>query len=177
VVVDSVKRLRAFPPVIGVPLLVLGREHGADGCSVLVAAGAAACLPESSTSDKFLGAVRSLAQWQGRGESTEKRRRVRRPLYMGVDVTFRARDVRVKAKMLDASGGGCRLELPEAVARGEAVKISIKLQEMGSVGLAAEVRWVREMPAGGYEAGVRFTGTSALLAGKVLGLVPVTGMT
>ncbi len=173
----SLRRLKDLAPVVGVPVLVLGRVQGVESSSAVIAGGAAAYFAEPLSPEPFLAAARCLAQWQGRGESTEKRRLARRPLYMTVDVGIRARDVRVEAQMLDASGGGCRLDLPECVASGEVLRIAIRLQDTGAVGLSAVVRWARPMPSGHYEVGVRFTGTSALLAGKVLGLVPVTGLT
>jgi hypothetical protein len=44
------------------------------------------------------------------------------------------------------------------------------------VALGAEVRWHRVAPSGVHVVGVRFTGTTALLAGKLLGFAS-TGMT
>ena len=44
------------------------------------------------------------------------------------------------------------------------------------VALGAEVRWHRVAPSGTHVVGVRFTGTTALLAGKLLGLPVSTGI-
>jgi hypothetical protein len=80
-------------------------------------------------------------------------------------------------QIVDVSGSGCRIELPEPVGVGDAVRIILQGHEGSThVALGAEVRWHRQAPDGTHVAGLRFTGTTALLAGKILGFVS-SGMT
>ena len=96
---------------------------------------------------------------------------------MKVDVDIRARKLRVPGQLLDASGSGCRIEVTEELAVGELVRVILHGHEDSThVALGAEVRWHRVAPTGVHELGVRFTGTTALLAGKLLGFAS-TGLT
>jgi CheY-like chemotaxis protein len=171
------RQLQNHRSLVGVPIVVLGREGAATEFSAAIASGAAAYLTRPVETEELLAAVRRLSGWRGRGHFTEKRRRVRRPLLMPVTLEVKASGAHLPGEMLDASTGGCRLEVASTVKPGEAVKVRLQPQDMGSIGLTAEVRWVCPTSDGRHEVGVRFTGTSAILAGKVLGLVLVSGLT
>lgn len=171
------RQLQNHHSLVGVPIVVLGREGAASEFSAAIASGAAAYLTRPVEGEELLAAVSRLSGWRGRGHFTEKRRRVRRPLLMPITLEVKASGAHLPGQMLDASTGGCRLEVTGAVAPGEAVKVRLRPQDMGSIGLTAEVRWVCPTIDGRQEIGVHFTGTSAILAGKVLGLVLVSGLT
>lgn len=171
------RQLQNHRSLVGVPIVVLGREGAAAEFTAAIASGAAAYLTRPVETEELLAAVRRLSGWRGRGHFTEKRRRVRRPLLMPVTLEVKASGAHVPGQMLDASTGGCRLELTAPVTPGESVKVRLQPQDMGSIGLTAEIRWVCPTGDGRHEVGVRFTGTSAILAGKVLGLVRVSGLT
>ena len=96
---------------------------------------------------------------------------------MRVDVDVRSKKIKVAGHLMDVSGGGCRLELAEAVAPGESIRVILHGYDASTyVALGAEVRWHQEVSAGVHLIGARFTGTTALLAGKLLGFVS-SGMT
>lgn len=72
----------------------------------------------------------------------------------------------------DVSGSGCRVEVPMTLKPGDMLRVILHSQDASThVALGVEVRWVRASPTGTTEAGCRFTGTTALLAGKMLGFV------
>jgi hypothetical protein len=69
------------------------------------------------------------------------------------------------------------VEVDETLAPGEHVRVILHSHEDTThVALGAEVRWNRVSEAGVREAGLKFTGTTALLAGKLLGFAS-TGLT
>jgi CheY-like chemotaxis protein len=169
------KQLREHPPLVGVPMVVMARESDIDSFSEAIAEGAAAYLRKPVNPEELVSLAMRLTGWSGRGEWTEKRRRIRRPLILQVAVQNRRTRDRYTGQMLDASGGGCRVELDRAIDSGEKVQVVLHNQSGDStyLGLGAEVRWVTPVAAQRFEHGMRFTGTTALLAGKILGFTPV----
>jgi FixJ family two-component response regulator len=171
------KRLQKHPAFIGVPLLILAYDADIDSYTGALTRGAAGYLVKPANAEEFTAAAQKLRDWKRNADRSEKRRRLRRPLLMKVDVDIRARKVRVPGELVDASGAGCRVELKEELAIGDLVRIILHGHgDSTHVALGAEVRWHRVTPAGLHVVGVRFTGTTALLAGKLLGFAS-TGMT
>lgn len=173
----SQKRLQAHPSFVGVPLLILAYDNDIDSYTGALTRGAAGYLTKPVSAEELTAAAQKLCDWKRNADRSEKRRRLRRPLLMKVDVDIRARKVRVPGELVDASGAGCRLELKEELKAGDLVRIILHGHEDSThVALGAEVRWHRVAPSGLHVVGVRFTGTTALLAGKLLGFAS-TGMT
>jgi len=171
------KRLQKHPAFIGVPLLILAYDADIDSYTGALTRGAAGYLVKPANADEFTAAAQKLCDWKRNADRSEKRRRLRRPLLMKVDIDIRARKLRVPGELVDASGAGCRIELKEELAIGDLVRVILHGHEDSThVALGAEVRWQRVTPAGLHVVGVRFTGTTALLAGKLLGFAS-TGMT
>ena len=168
---DAVQaRLKAHPALQGVPLLILAYDADIDSYSGAITQGAAAYLVKPVDPEELAEASRRLSGWKSRGDRTEKRRRVRRPLLMKVDVELRREKRRIPGQLLDASGSGCRVEVPEEVAAGELVRVTLHSHEDSThVALGAEVRWHVAAPSGAHELGLRFTGSTAALAGQLLG--------
>jgi len=174
---ETQKGLQKHRSFVGVPLLVLAYDADIDSYTGALTRGAAGYLVKPVGADELTAAARKLCDWRRNADRSEKRRRLRRPLLMKVDVDIRARKVRVPGELVDASGAGCRIELAEALEPGELVRITLHGHEDSThVSLGAEVRWHRLAPSGAHVAGLRFTGTTALLAGKLLGFAS-TGTT
>ena len=90
---------------------------------------------------------------------------------------IRARKIRVPGHLIDVSSSGCRVELAEPVEKGGLLRVILHgTDDSTHMALGAEVRWAFQAADGTWVAGLRFTGTTALLASKVLGFVP-TGQT
>ncbi len=171
------QRVLSHPSLIGVPLLVLAYDTDIDSFSGAITKGAAAYLVKPVPPEELVTAAQRLAGWIAGSDRTEKRRRLRRPLLMKVDVHIRSRGVRLPGQMVDASGGGCRIEVAEAIPKGELLRVILHAHEDSThVALGAEVRWTSPGANGAHLIGVRFTGTTALLAGKILGFAS-TGST
>lgn len=169
------KALMRHRPLIGVPLLVLAQDAEIDSFSAAITDGAAAFLRKPIDGADLVAAAKRLVDWTDAGEWTEKRRRVRRPLILKIHVQFRETRVRVPGQMLDASSGGCRVELGQAVAPGEKIQLVLHDQDGGETFLAlgAKVRWHCQIDEKRHEIGLRFSGTTALFAGKILGFTPM----
>ncbi len=166
----SQARLRAHPALQGVPLVVLGYDGDIDSYAGAITHGAAAYLPKPFDHSELAEAGRRLSGWKGRGENTEKRRRLRRPLLMKIDVEIRRDKRRIPGRLLDASATGCRVEVAEEMAAGDQVRVTLHSHEDSThVALGAEVRWHVEGAAGAHELGLKFTGSTAALAGQLLG--------
>jgi response regulator RpfG family c-di-GMP phosphodiesterase len=171
------KRLQKHPSFVGVPLLILAYDADIDSYTGALTKGAAGYLVKPVNADELTTAARKLVDWKRNADRSEKRRRLRRPLLMKVEVDIRARKVRVPGEIVDASGAGCRIELGEELQPGELVRVILHGHEDSThVALGAEVRWHRLAPSGMHVVGLRFTGTTALLAGKLLGFAS-TGLT
>jgi len=174
--VATQRRLRGHPSLQGVPVLVLAYDTDVDSYTTAITRGAAAYLVKPAKADEVVAVARRLSGWSGHTERTERRRRVRRPLLMKVDVQIRSRKIEVRGQMVDASSGGCRLEVGEALDAGESVRVVLHAHDDTThLALGGEVRWCRTI-AGVHTVGLRFTGTTALLAPKLLGFVP-SGLT
>ena len=169
--------LLRHPNLQGVPLLVLAYDADIDSYSGAITKGAAGYLVKPANAEELVAAAQRLCGWTGASDHTERRRRVRRPLLMKVDVDIRSRKVRVPGQMLDASGTGCRVEVGEAIEPGELLRVILHAHEDSThVALGAEVRWHNVGQDGAHLLGLKFTGTTALLAGKILGFAS-TGST
>jgi len=173
----SQARLQAHPSLRGVPLLVVARDHDIDSYSGAITHGAAAYLVKPVDPKELEEVARRLSGWKGYSDRTERRRRLRRPLLMKVDVEIRAQKRRSPGQLLDASSSGCRVELKEALTTGELVRVVLHGHDDSThVALGAEVRWDTALSSGLHVVGLRFTGTTALLAGKLLGFA-ASGLT
>lgn len=171
------KKLQKHPSFVGVPLLILAYDGDIDSYTGALTRGAAGYLVKPVSADEFTTSARKLCDWKRNADRSEKRRRLRRPLLMKVDIDIRARKLRVPGELIDASGAGCRLELKEPLEPGDLIRIILHGHEDSThVALGAEVRWHNVAPSGMHVVGVRFTGTTALLAGKLLGFASI-GMT
>jgi CheY-like chemotaxis protein len=167
----TLRRLQAHPALKGVPLLVLAYDSDIDSFTDAITRGASAYLVKPVSGAELLRVAQRLSGWVGATESTERRRRVRRPLLMKIEVDLRAQKTKVLGQLLDAGGSGCRIEVPVRVVPGDLLRIVLQGQDASThVALGVEVRWSRPS-ASGCIAGCRFTGTTALLAGKILGFV------
>ena len=163
-------RLLAHPAMQGVPIVVLAYDADIDSYSGAITQGASAYLVKPVDPEALAEAGRRLSGWRSRGERTEKRRRTRRPLLMKVDVELKRDKRRLTGTLLDASGGGCRVEVPEAIAAGELVRVTLHSHEDSThVALGAEVRWHAQSAEGAHQIGLKFTGSTAALAGQMLG--------
>jgi response regulator RpfG family c-di-GMP phosphodiesterase len=168
----TLRRLQAHRALQGVPIVVLARDSDIDSYSSAITKGAAAYMVKPAAAEELVTVAQKLSGWVGLTDRTEKRFRVRRPLIMRVDVDVRATKVKIEGHIMDVSGGGCRLELKHKVAAGELVRIILHGYDASTyVALGAEVRWHHEVGPDVHMIGCRFTGTTALLAGKLLGFV------
>jgi CheY-like chemotaxis protein len=164
------RHLLDHPPLKGVPILVLAYDGDIDSYTSAITRGAAAYLVKPVDNAELLAVSKRLCDWAASNDRTEKRRRLRRPLLMRVDVYIRARKLRVPGYMVDASSGGCRIELTEPLAEGEAVRVILHARdETTHLALGAAVRWHDVAPNGAHVVGLKFSGTTAMLAGKLLG--------
>jgi len=173
----SLRRLAAHPALKGVPVLVLAYDADIESFTDALTKGVAAYLVKPVSAAELVDVAKRLSGWMAASDRTERRRRLRRPLIMKVEIDIRSRKLRVPGQMVDVSGSGCRVELAEPLEVGEAVRVILQGHEGSThVALGAETRWHTVAPDGSHQAGLRFTGTTALLAGKILGFVS-SGMT
>jgi DNA-binding response OmpR family regulator len=169
------KRVLAHRNLIGVPLLVLSYVADVEVYSLSIAGGAAAYLVKPVDAQELVAVARKLSGWLGQTDHSEKRRRMRRPLLMKVEVHLRARKERTSGQITDASGGGCRIELGAAVAPGDLIRLELHSHKGSThVALGGEIRWYRQAPDGTHVAGVKFTGTTAMHAPQLLGFAVQT---
>ena len=173
----TLERLRSLPALMGVPVVLLSVDSDIDSYSEAITAGVSAYLLRPVKAEDLLDVTRRLSGWTGSSEGTERRRRLRRPLLMRVEVVIRSTKTRLHGQMLDVSAGGCRVEVGQELAAGELVRVILHAHDASThVALGGEVRWHKPVGGGLHQLGVRFTGTTAMLAGKLLGFVS-TGMT
>jgi hypothetical protein len=87
-----------------------------------------------------------------------------------VDVEIKGKEGLFPGQIVDVSGSGCRIEVKQPLETGDAVRLTLYGVE-GSIDLSlhAEVRWRRRTASDSHVAGVKFTGTAAVLAGRLLG--------
>jgi two-component system, chemotaxis family, chemotaxis protein CheY len=167
----TLRRLQAHPALKGVPILMLAYDSDIDSFTDAITKGTSAYLVKPVGPDELVIVARRLSGWVGTIDHTERRRRSRRPLIVKVEVHLRARETRVMGQILDVSGTGCRVEIPAEVQKGELLRLVLQGQDDSThVALGVDVRWCRPSK-GVFLAGCRFTGTTALLAGKLLGFV------
>jgi response regulator RpfG family c-di-GMP phosphodiesterase len=169
----SFTKLRAHPPLVGVPIVVLAYDADIDSFSAAITRGAAAYLVKPVPAEEVVAVAHKISGWLRSTDRTEKRRRLRRPLLLRVDVEVRARDLTVAGQIVDVSGSGCRIEVAQPLEKGEQVRITLYgLEGSTDLTLAGEVRWQRTAPDGTHVIGAKFTGTAAVLAGRILGTIP-----
>ena len=173
---STLRHLQAHPPLKGIPLLILSYDSDIDSFTDAITKGAAAYLVKPVGAEELLAVAKRLSGWVGTSDHTERRRRVRRPLLLKVEVHMRATKTTAMGQTVDVSGSGCRIEIPAEVRQGDLLRLVLQGQDSSThVALGVEVRWSQPTTTG-WVAGCRFTGTTALLAGKILGFVS-TGMT
>jgi ActR/RegA family two-component response regulator len=168
----SFANVRAHSPLAGVPVVVLAYDADIDSFSTAITRGAAAYLVKPVAAEEIVAVAHKISGWLRSSDRTEKRRRLRRPLLLRVDVEIAGREGVVPGQIVDVSGSGCRIELKKPLEKGNAVRLTLYGVE-GSIDLSlgAEVRWQRQAPGGTQVAGLKFTGTAAVLAGRLLGTV------
>jgi CheY-like chemotaxis protein len=168
--------LRSHAPLAGVPVVVLAYDADIDSFSAAITRGAAAYLVKPVAAEEVVAVAHKISGWLRSTDRTEKRRRLRRPLLMRVDVEVAGRPGVVPGQIVDVSGTGCRIEMREPLEKGNAVRLTLYgVEGSTDLTLGAEVRWQRKAPDGTQVAGVRFTGTAAVLAGRLLGTLSGRG--
>jgi CheY-like chemotaxis protein len=168
--------VRAHPPLAGVPVVILAYDADIDSFSDAITRGAAAYLVKPVAAEEVVAVAHKISGWLSSADRTEKRRRLRRPLLLRVDVEMRARHRTVPGQIVDVSGSGCRIELDGPLEKGEAIRLTLYgVEGSTELTLGAEVRWHRVAPDGTHVAGAKFTGTAAVLAGRILGTYPGHG--
>lgn len=166
------ERLQAHPPLVGVPLVVVASERDIDSFTAALTRGAAAYLAKPVDAAELREVARRLVGWSDSTGRSERRRRLRRPLLMKVDLDVHGREGFLEGQLLDVSSRGCRLETPVELSRGTRVRVVLRgLEQSTHVALGAVVAW--SQGAGGrHLLGCRFTGTTAVMAAKLLGVAP-----
>lgn len=165
----TIDRIRAQPSLVGVPLIVLADCADIASFSAAIEHGASAYLVKPAAAEEVVRIAHKISGWLSSNDRTERRRRLRHPLLMRIDAAVGGRPP-VPGQIVDASSTGCRVELPGRVEKGDAVKVTLHgVSGSTELTLAAEVRWQRTTPEGTVLAGLRFTGTAAVFAGKLLG--------
>jgi CheY-like chemotaxis protein len=170
--VASLRRLQGHPALRGVPIVVLAYEGDVESFTDAITKGVAAYLVKPTSAGELTETALRLAGWAGVTDRTERRRRIRRPLIMKVEVVHKATKAHAMGQFVDVSGSGCRLEAPMSLQPGDLLRVILHSQDASThVALGVEVRWAQAAKDGMTVAGCRFTGTTALLAGKMLGFV------
>lgn len=167
----ALARLRALPILASVPVLVLGRETDIDSFTGAITGGGAAYLVKPVAEGVLETTARRLSGWNDDPAMREKRRHVRRPVLLAADVELRTSHRAVVGDIVEVSSAGCQLDLPEAVAQGDKLRITPRAA-VGSthMALGGEVRWHRAVANGRHMAGVQFTGRTAVFAPSVFGV-------
>jgi len=164
--------LRAHGPLAGVPVVVLAYDADIESFSTAITRGSAAYLVKPLVAEEVVAVAHKVSGWLRSTDRTEKRRRLRRPLILRVDVEIAGREGVFPGQIIDVSGSGCRIELKQPVEKGDSVRLTLYgVEGSTNLTLAAEVRWQRPAHDGTQVAGVKFTGTAAVLAGRLLGTV------
>lgn len=170
-------RLKEHSALRGVPVVILAYDSDIDSFSEAISKGAAAYIVKPVSAEELVYTAHKLSGWLSSRDRTERRRRLRRPLLLKVDIDLKDRHARVPGQIVDVSSTGCRIELFEPLQKADRVRVVLRgIEDSTHLALGAEVQWQRRTREGTYAAGLRFTGTTALLAAKVLGFVH-TGMT
>jgi ActR/RegA family two-component response regulator len=162
--------LRAHSALVGAPIVILAYDADIESFSGAITRGAAAYFAKPAPPEDVVAAVHKITGWLGSVDRTERRRRLRRPLLMRVDVAVDGREGKVAGQMVDVGAKGCRVEMPWAVHEGDIVQVTLYgLEGSTDLTLRGDVRWQRPVPGGSHVAGIRFTGTSAVFASRLLG--------
>jgi hypothetical protein len=166
----SFANLRSHGPLAGVPVVVMAYDADIESFSTAITRGASAYLVKPVAAEEIVAVAHKISGWLRSSDRTEKRRRLRRPLLLRVDVGIAGKDGVFPGQIIDVSGSGCRIEVQQPLEKGDTVRLTLYGVE-GSIDLSlnAEVRWQRRTPDGTQVAGVKFTGTAAVLAGRLLG--------
>ncbi len=166
----SFANLRSHPPLAGVPVVVVAYDADIDSFSTAITRGASAYLVKPVAAEEIVAVAHKISGWLRSSDRTEKRRRLRRPLLLRVDVEITGREGVFPGQIVDVSGSGCRIEVKQPIEKGDTVRLTLYGVE-GSIDLSlnAEVRWQRRTSGDAHVAGVKFTGTAAVLAGRLLG--------
>jgi CheY-like chemotaxis protein len=168
----SFANLRAHGPLAGVPIVVLAYDADIESFSAAITRGAAAYLVKPVPAEEIVAVAHKISGWLRSTDRTEKRRRLRRPLILRVDVEIAGREGQHPGQIIDVSGSGCRIELKQPLDKGDHVRLTLYgVEGSTDLTLAAEVRWTRPARDATQVAGVKFTGTAAVLAGRLLGTV------
>jgi CheY-like chemotaxis protein len=164
------RRLRAHPQLHAVPVLVVSGDCGIDSFGGAFGAGASAFLRLPLDAADLQDVARRLATWERpRTPPGTRPAAPRRPLLLDVDVELPGHPA-VRGRIVDASATGCRMELPVAVPEGTGLGIVPRsCEDSTGIKLGGKTRWARRTPDG-YAVAVRWTGTSAILARRILGL-------
>jgi ActR/RegA family two-component response regulator len=168
----SFANIQAHAPLAGVPLVVLSYDGDIESFSTAITRGAAAYLVKPVAAEEIVAVAHKISGWLRSSDRTEKRRRQRRPLILRIDVEVIGQDGVVPGQIVDVSGSGCRIELKHALEKGQSVRLTLYgVEGSTDLTLTAEVRWQRPGHDGTQAVGVKFTGTAAVLAGRLLGTV------
>jgi len=166
----SFANLLAHFPLTGVPLVVLSYDADIESFSTAITRGAAAYLVKPVAAEEIVAVAHKISGWLRSNDRTEKRRRQRRPLILRVDVEVMGEEGIFPGQIIDVSGSGCRIELKHPLEKGHEVRLTLYgVEGSTDLTLAAEVRWQRPAHDGTQVAGVKFTGTAAVLASRLLG--------
>jgi CheY-like chemotaxis protein len=169
---EAFRRVRHHPALRGVPVVVLAYDADIESFSTAITRGAAAYLVKPVAAEEIVAVAHKISGWLRSTDRTEKRRRLRRPLILRVDVDIAGREGTFPGQIIDVSGSGCRIELKQKLEKADAVRLTLYgVEGSTDLTLAAEVRWQRPAHDGTQVAGVKFTGTAAVLAGRLLGTV------
>jgi CheY-like chemotaxis protein len=166
----SFANLLAHSPLTGVPVVVLSYDADIESFSTAITRGAAAYLVKPVAAEEIVAVAHKISGWLRSNDRTEKRRRLRRPLILRVDVEIVGEEGIFPGQIIDVSGSGCRIELKHPLEKGHNVRLTLYgVEGSTELQLAAEVRWQRPAHDGTQVAGVKFTGTAAVLASRLLG--------
>jgi CheY-like chemotaxis protein len=168
----SFANLLAHPPLASAPVVVLSYDADIESFSGAITRGAAAYLVKPVAAEEIVAVAHKISGWLRSDDRTEKRRRLRRPLILRIDVEILGEEGIFPGQIIDVSGSGCRIELKRPLEKGQNVRLTLYgVEGSTDLQLAAEVRWQRLAHDGTQVAGVKFTGTAAVLASRLLGIV------
>lgn len=167
---EVLRRSMAIPALAGAPFIVLAYDRDIDSFSEAITGGAAAYLVKPAQASEVVDLARRLIGWATAPDRSEKRRRLRRPLLLRVDIDIRREKRTIQGRLVDVSDKGCQVETEEPLEQDDAVRVVLRgLEDTTHLALGAVVRWTENEDGKLFSAGLRFSGTTALLAGKLLG--------
>ena len=173
---EVIQKATSVPALVGVPFIVLTYDRDIDSFSEAITGGAAAYLVKPAPASDVIDLARRLIGWASSADRSEKRRRLRRALLLRVDIDIRNERRTIEGRLVDVSANGCQVETDEPLGQGDTVRVVLRgLEDTTHLALGAVVRWTQPEESH-FCAGLRFTGTTALLAGKLLGFA-ASGLT